>query len=760
MKSRNILIGLILTQALFYSCTGYRQFKFSEYKVNRIDIQGNKLISKEDLRTNIPGLKESYARIFSPKVYGFFEFKRKLKDSLGKSPAFIQFFNTANPSLNKAYLEVTKEAIYKFYRNNGFLRNQVSLHIDTIKKSEKLVNVTFHIDENTLSTFSKKDSFLVDNPQLGKKIDAYYANESVISNNDRLNLDLLKKEKENITHYLKNQGYFYFSNEAVGLKLNDLQDSSLLRVGIIYKIPDFKEVNTNRQYDRLFRFGKASFVNNQYTDSSNLGILNTTALSRLVTFKEGDLYSVDQLNQSLQNIYASDQFKSVSIKFDTSSTRVFPKVELVPNEKFNFSSELGGSVFRGIPGPFLTNSFKVRRVFSSLDYLDFSARIGFEAQAGFINTDQARKNLEVNFSTTLNFPRLFLPSNIKQQLGPLYASQTQIGFGYDYINRPEYLRTNFKIFQRYQWRKSPFKTFQFSLVDLNILNTNYPETSTASAFKSYLEELRLQGNNLYRSFNPSFVSSIHFTYAYRSFLPSNELQTGESFQLGLESGGSTLNLIGSKRIAFIENILGSNQNIQFYRFVRFNFDYRKYKMLGMNRKSQLAFKFFGGLAYSYGEENDFQLPYEKNFFIGGPSSLRAWKPRRLGPGAYNAISNLIEQPGSILLESSVEYRFRMFQLFGTMNGAFFIDAGNIWTFANSKGEKDGYFALDNFYNQIAVGTGFGLRWDFSYFLLRLDLATKVINPAKPLNEKWVLSKTSFSSGENPIEFNIGIGYPF
>lgn len=760
MKSRNILIGLILTQALFYSCTGYRQFKFSEYKVNRIDIQGNKLISKEDLRTNIPGLKESYARIFSPKVYGFFEVKRKLKDSLGKSPAFIQFFNTANPSLNKAYLEVTKEAIYKFYRNNGFLRNQVSLHIDTIKKSEKLVNVTFHIDENALSTFSKKDSFLVDNPQLGKKIDAYYANESVISNNDRLNLDLLKKEKENITHYLKNQGYFYFSNEAVGLKLNDLQDSSLLRVGIIYKIPDFKEVNTNRQYDRLFRFGKASFVNNQYTDSSNLGILNTTALSRLVTFKEGDLYSVDQLNQSLQNIYASDQFKSVSIKFDTSSTRVFPKVELVPNEKFNFSSELGGSVFRGIPGPFLTNSFKVRRVFSSLDYLDFSARIGFEAQAGFINTDQARKNLEVNLSTTLNFPRLFLPSNIKQQLGPLYASQTQIGFGYDYINRPEYLRTNFKIFQRYQWRKSPFKTFQFSLVDLNILNTNYPETSTASAFKSYLEELRLQGNNLYRSFNPSFVSSIHFTYAYRSFLPSNELQTGESFQLGLESGGSTLNLIGSKRIAFIENILGSNQNIQFYRFVRFNFDYRKYKMLGMNRKSQLAFKFIGGLAYSYGEENDFQLPYEKNFFIGGPSSLRAWKPRRLGPGAYNAISNLIEQPGSILLESSVEYRFRMFQLFGTMNGAFFIDAGNIWTFANSKGEKDGYFALDNFYNQIAVGTGFGLRWDFSYFLLRLDLATKVINPAKPLNEKWVLSKTSFSSGENPIEFNIGIGYPF
>lgn len=760
MKSRNILIGLLLTQVFFFSCTGYRQFKFTEYKVNRIDIQGNKLISKEDLRTNIPGLKESYARIFSPKTYGYFEAKRKLKDSLGKSPAFIQLFTTPNPILNKSNLDLTKDAIHKYYRNNGFLNNQVNLRIDTISKSDKLANATFTIDENSVSTFSKIDSFLIDNPQIGKKMDAYYTTESVIAANERLNLELLKKEKENITHYLKNQGYFYFSNDAVGLKLNDLKDSSLLRVGIIYKIPDFKEINTNRLYDRLFRFGKVSFINYQYTDTSQIGALNTSALSKLITFKEGDLYSVDQLNQSLQNIYASDQFKSVSIKFDTSSTRVFPKVELVPNEKFNFSSELGGSVFRGIPGPFLTNSFKVRRVFSSLDYLDFSARVGFEAQAGFINTDQARKNLEVNLSTTLNFPKLFLPTNIKKQLGSLYASQTQIGFGYDYINRPEYLRTNFKIFQRYQWRKSPLKTFQFSLVDLNILNTNYPETSTATAFKSYLEELRLQGNNLYRSFNPSFVSSIHLTYAYRSFLPSNELQAGETFQMGLESGGSTLNLIGSKKITFIENMLGSNQNIQFYRFLRFNFDYRKYKMLGISRKSQIAFKFIGGLAYSYGEENDYQLPYEKNFFIGGPSSLRAWKPRRLGPGSYNAISNLIEQPGSILLESSIEYRFPMFQLFGTMNGAFFIDAGNIWTFANSKGEKEGYFAFNNFYNQIAVGTGFGLRWDFSYFLLRLDLATKVINPAKTVNEKWVLSKTAFSSGENPIEFNIGIGYPF
>ncbi len=153
------------------------------------------------------------------------------------------------------------------------------------------------------------------------------------------------------------------------------------------------------------------------------------------------------------------------------------------------------------------------------------------------------------------------------------------------------------------------------------------------------------------------------------------------------------------------------------------------------------------------------MPYEKNFFIGGPSSLRAWKPRRLGPGSYNSGTTLIEQPGSVLLESSIEYRFKIFKFLGDLNGAFFVDAGNIWSLKENKNESS-VFRVSNFINEIAVGTGFGLRWDFNFFLLRLDMATKVINPANPVHKKWVLSDTSFSSGENPIEFNIGIGYPF
>lgn len=363
-------------------------------------------------------------------------------------------------------------------------------------------------------------------------------------------------------------------------------------------------------------------------------------------------------------------------------------------------------------------------------------------------------------SASINFPTLHLPQFMVGKLGSYYGAKTSVGVGFDFINRPEYQRTNLNLFQRYTWQKSEYSFFTFSFVNLNLLNTIYPETATSDAFKGYLEELKLKGNNLYRSFNPSFVSSISFQYVYRDLLPSNELKNGKIFQLGLESGGSTLNLLPSHKFSFVTDLLNSGQDIQFYRFLRLNLDYRKYKMLGRNQKSQIAFKILGGVAYAYGDENDYQLPYEKNFFIGGPSSVRAWKPRRLGPGSYVSTSNLVEQPGSILLESSLEYRFKLFPLFGQMNGAFFVDAGNVWNMTQGNTDPSTQFHLSDFYNQIAVGTGFGLRWDFDFFLLRLDLATKVINPANPVNQKWVLPQTSFEGGQNPIEFNIGIGYPF
>ena len=755
MKNQSI-IGFIVYAFGLFSCSQYHSYEISQPIINQINLKGNKQISSTELRTNIIGIKNSYNRLLPAKLYTYLSNKRKRKDSLKIKSSFIQFLKSPNPEYSISWLKNNQNQIIRYYRENGFLKSSIRTQVDTLGN---LMNVSFIISEGEPSYFTKQDSISVDNPILATHVADYIKENSVIRPMSRLQLALLKKEKEQLSHHLRNEGYYYFSPDAVGIRLNDLKDSTLEQISLYYKIPEFKNRSIIANYDRLYRIGLPNFnISDPYGNPVENPPLKS--LSKLISLKEDDLYSVDLFNQSLKNIYLTDQFKTVSIRFDTTRTRLFPKIELFQNEKYNFSSELGGSVFRGIPGPFLTNYFKVRHLFSGLDYFDFSTRIGYEAQSGFINTTDTRNNLELNVSASINFPTLYLPKTLVDKFGSYYGAKTSVGVGFDFINRPEYQRTNLNLFQRYTWQKSEFSYFTFSLVNLNLLNTLYPETATSDAFKNYLEELKGKGNNLYRSFNPSFVSSLSFQYVFRNLLPSNELKNGKIFQIGLESGGSTLNLLPTHKLSFVTDLLNSGKDIQFYRFLRFNFDYRKYKMLGRNQKSQLAFKLLGGVAYAYGTDNDFQLPYEKNFFIGGPSSVRAWKPRRLGPGSYVSSSNLVEQPGSILLESSLEYRFKLFSLFGQMNGAFFVDAGNVWNMSQGNTEPTTQFTLSNFYNQIAVGTGFGLRWDFDFFLIRLDLATKVLNPANAINQKWVLPQTSFEGGQNPIEYNIGIGYPF
>lgn len=746
------------------SCKTLQMYELPPYTIQKISLSGNKHTNLEDIKLNISSLKYVNKSYLSLKLNSFLAQKRRLKDSLNQKESNFQFFSRKPEIYDSTYVNQLHSNLVNYYKSIGYLKASVIKDVDTLS-SDKSIKIHFTINEGLPSRYSKHDSLIVNNPAIESIIKSYLSDQSLIKKNDVLSIATLKEEKVKIVETLRNQGYFYFGSDQIGIKLNDLKDSTLSNISLAYKIPNSNYDNYNGLYDRKYRIGSVRFneLQLQVDDKEEKWItklLATNQLKRIVTFKENDVYSATRISQSLQNIYATDQYKSVTINFDTSLTRVYPTVELIRNEKFNLSSELGGSVFRGIPGPFITNTFKIRRVFTLLDNIELGSRIGFEAQTGFINTDQTRKNLEVNLTAVINFPTLYIPSKYLKYTTNLIGSQTQFGLGYDYINRPEYLRTNFRIFQRYLWRKSNFKYFQLSLFDINIINTNYPPTETSSAFKSYLESLKERGNNLYRSFNPSFVSNVQFQYNYRSFLPSNKLINGKSLLIAVESGGTTLNFLTNNRLKFVENFLNTNQELQFYRYLRFNIDYRKYLIVGTKNRSQIAFKAAAGIAYAYGKENEFQLPYEKNFFIGGPSSLRAWKPRRLGPGSYNSSTSLVEQPGSVLLETSLEYRFKLIQFLGSLNGAIFVDAGNIWNIKHPNQNSVGNLSISTFINEIAVGSGFGLRWDFDFFLLRLDLASKMINPALAKDKKWVFNKTAFSSGENPIEFNIGIGYPF
>jgi outer membrane protein assembly factor BamA len=325
--------------------------------------------------------------------------------------------------------------------------------------------------------------------------------------------------------------------------------------------------------------------------------------------------------------------------------------------------------------------------------------------------------------------------------------------GYNYVNRPEYTRTNVKMAMTYSWQPTLNTLFNVSLVDLNILNTQ----NIRSDFRELLESLQMQGNNLINSFQKSFVSDINASFTYNTNALMGPQRNARYLRVGLESGGTSLNVI-PKQEQLIRNVFG---DLQFYKYVRWNLDYRRYWPSG--KRSAFVARVNSGAVYSYGDSK--VPPYEKYFFAGGSSSLRAWLPRRLGPGSSpprltpNNFS--IESPGEFLLEGNLEWRGFLAKFFGDINYALFIDAGNVWNLRSASSESQKLEA-SKFLREIAVGTGFGIRYDLSFFILRFDFGIKVYDPAlqRFVLDELQLNKLFRRTQSNFLNVNLGVGYPF
>ena len=258
------------------------------------------------------------------------------------------------------------------------------------------------------------------------------------------------------------------------------------------------------------------------------------------------------------------------------------------------------------------------------------------------------------------------------------------------------------------------------------------------------------------SLQTTLVSSSSYEYIYNKrnkYNPINQLY----FKGTIEAAGNILNLFINPKS---QNQPGEFLGTPFSQYVRINADVRKYWALQVG---SLASRFVIGGAYAYG--NSDEVPYSKQFSIGGANDLRAFGLRRLGPGSFVPATNtstdnqFIDQTGDIKIEANIEYRF---PILGYFKGALFMDAGNVWLF-NRGTRPEGVFKFSEFYNQIAVGTGFGLRFDVDFFLLRLDIAFPIRNIDSNGNFSWVLDDINFLNStwrDENVVLNLGIGYPF
>lgn len=669
---------------------------------------------------------------------------------------------TGNPVtiLDSALVSETVTQQQNYLINNGFFDANVDFEVTTKKQKayvsylinekepylvDSLYTKSGNQDILRLLNKTKKESFL----DTGK----IYTQSDVIA------------ERERIEKLLKNNGYYTFSKSYI--EYNVFMDTLTKRLNVEQLIlkPTFAEKHNaytidsitftivppsedfvDEKVQREFENIDFSFYKERYSER---------IFASRIFFREGDLYSRDDFIESQKQLNNLDLFRFLNISFDTLGTSLTAKIFSQPNQKYQLTNQLGLSITEQLPGPFFSTSLRNRNFFRAGEILEFNFRAGLEGVASA--TDQGvYQSRELGTSVSVIFPRFLLPfyRTSLQKFGR-YNPNTRAQFGYNYTNRPEYTRTSFNGLLAYTWAtRNNRQQFTINAADIHYVRT----PSILPEFIEILEDLQAEGNNLVWSFLPSFVSAI----SAQSIINFNEYgnfkqRNASLLRLFVESGGTSLNFF---------DVPSNEEDIEFanFQWLKFQADFRRYYPL--DKKQTLAYRANFGIAQPYGISGGI-LPYEKYFFAGGGTSVRAWQARRLGPGSYSPTVGengpydyRIEQPAEMIFESMFEYRRK---LYGYFDMALFVDVGNSWVIGADNARPGADFRWNRFYKELAVGTGIGLRMDFDFLVVRLDLATKAIDPAQPEGDRWVLDNISFRTPfgvRGQTVLNFGIGYPF
>jgi len=465
----------------------------------------------------------------------------------------------------------------------------------------------------------------------------------------------------------------------------------------------------------------------------------------------GSLYKLSDVEQTKSHLSSLNVFSIVNMSqftelpsTDTSKYHYLDcLIRLTPSSIQSFDWGVVGTNSSGNFGGAITYTYQHRSLFGNAENLNLKLRWALEALPQK-NSQKINRDLEYGAEATLNIPKFLIPFN-SMGFKKKYDPKTYLTLAYNYQDRPEYIQTGANISFGYNWKGSVYKTHTITPI-----NINYVRITTFSPFDTVIRNTYLE--NIYSS---HFITAIGYTYTYdnQDFKRRSDYRY---FRANIESAGNLLSVFSKFTKAPKDTVEGFYNlfNLRYSQYIRAEADFHYFHVL--NEYIGTAYRLFAGIGVPYG--NAKVLPFEKQFFAGGANSIRGWQVRTLGPGGYlDTISNYPNSTGDLKLEGNIEYRFKLFWVF---EGALFADAGNIWLLPskNSAKPENAIFKFNQFYKQIAVGSGLGLRLNFNYFLIRVDLGLKVRNPAHPEGKRWIFNYKSVTHEDLALSFSIG--YPF
>ena len=606
---------------------------------------------------------------------------------------------------------------------------------------------------------------------------------TIFKKGDPYRFDNVKLERERIAQALRQRGLYYFTPDYLGILADN--DTAAHRTTLtVYVKPDMPDAagvpysirnvfiypNYNLSTARIDTNQRRSYQSDErfnIVDSSRR--FNPKLFRDVVTMEPGKRYNSRMQDLTLSRLVNVGTFKFVRNRFEPDqqgdSAVLDVHYYLTPYPSKSVRLELDGtSRSNNFNGTQAILSWRNRNYFRRAELLTLNANVGIEFQVG--GGGQSVTNRRYGFDAILSFPRLVSPLRFQYDQRQALP-KTNVTLGYQTIIRGELYRINsFNTTFGYAWRRSQQVEHVFQPFNANYIYV--PLNSIGDRFRSILEDTAVAKiikeqyiNTAY--FSNQFILSTLYTFNYNSSPRSNSPNT---FRLttNVEVAGNVASLF------FRHPLPDEDRNgifgVPYAQFIRLDADTRFYRRL--TPTVRWANRLFTGLGIPYGNSKDFQLPLTRQYFVGGSNSIRAFRPRAIGPGLFTRETSEVpafqDGGGDIRLEANTEVRTKFNKY---VEGAVFIDAGNTWTYYPSTGltadASLGQFSRD-FYKQIAIGTGVGIRVDVAgYFLVRLDVATPLRKPYKTNGSNWVIDQIDFRSRDwrkQNLVFNIGVGYPF
>ena len=703
-----IFIFLLLS-ALLASCTVTKFVPDGEYLLDKVEVKSdtNALgVNPSEMRQLVR--QRGNSRWFSAAKLPLATYSLSGRDTTKWFNRFLRSIGEPPQLYDSASTRASMDILQTQLQNMGYLRASVDVYNKI--KGKKLV--TTYLLHPRQPYFINKVDYDIRDSAIAVVLNLADSTRRGLKSGMMFNVANLDNERSRISKYLTNRGYYRFNKDFISYRADSVPGSPLINLTLVLdKYRSGEETNLPHQ---VYTIGDVNFRSGNPNDS--VIPLRQSVLESNTFLESGALYASNDLQTTYNHFGRLGAVRYTNISFHEHEFEPVLDCDILvsTNKPSTISFQPEGTNTSGDLGAAVSLTYQNRNIFHGSENLSVVLRGAYEAirgLEGYSNTNFQEYSVE----TSLSFPRFIAPL-LSTSFRRRVNASSEVSLLYDLQNRPEFMRRVFSVAWRYKWNdQNHHDRYQVDLLDLNYISMPW----ISDTFKAeYLDNTDSRNSILRYNYENLFIMKLGFGYTYNN--------GRYAIKVSAESAGNLLNL-ASHMFHFHKNSEEQYTflDIAYAQYLRGIFDYTRNFVFDYH--NQLVFHFGFGIAYPYG--NSTILPFEKRFFSGGANSVRGWSVRSLGPGKFigrDGRIDFINQTGDMKLDLNLEYRASLFWKFG---GALFVDAGNIWTLRDYEDQPGGQFKISEFWQQIAVSYGLGLRLNFDYFVVRFDMGMKAVNPA-------------------------------